>query len=46
LIWGFQAVVDRFEDMEFAEGANDFAYHPHFLLRSLKQLNIEFERKR
>ena len=46
LIWGFTAVVDRFEDMWFAEGKNDFAYHPHFLLRSLKQLHIEFEPKK
>jgi cytochrome P450 len=46
LTWGFQAVVDRFEDMDFAEGENDFAYHPHFLLRSLKQLNITFEAKK
>jgi cytochrome P450 len=46
LTWGFQAVVDRFEDMEFAPGANDFAVHPHFLLRSLKALHIEFEPKR
>ena len=45
LTWGFQAVVDRFDDMHFAVGANDFAYHPHFLLRSLKQLNINFEAK-
>lgn len=42
LIWGFTAVVERFEDMWFAEGKNDFSYHPHFLLRSLKQLHIEF----
>lgn len=46
LIRGFTAVVDRFEDMDFAPGANDFAYHPHFLLRSLKQLNITFAAKR
>jgi cytochrome P450 len=46
LTWGFMAAVDRFEDMWFAEGANDFAYHPHFLLRSLKQLHIEFEPKK
>jgi hypothetical protein len=32
--------------MEFAEGENDFSYHPHFLLRSLKQLNITFEAKK
>ncbi len=47
LIWGFTAVVDRFEDMDFAPGKNDFSYHPHFLLRSLKELHITFEpRKR
>jgi hypothetical protein len=39
-------VVDRFEDMWFAEGKNDFTYHPHFLLRSLKELHIEIEPKR
>jgi cytochrome P450 len=47
LIWGFTAVVDRFEDMDFSPGKNDFSYHPHFLLRSLKELHIVFEpRKR
>ena len=46
LIWGFTAVVDRFEDMWFAQGKNDFSYHPHFLLRSLKELHIEFEPKK
>ena len=46
LHWGFTAVVERFEDMWFLEGENDFAYHPHFLLRSLKALNIGFEPKR
>ncbi len=46
LTWGFMAVVDRFEDMWFAEGKNDFTYHPHFLLRSLKELHIEFEPKK
>ncbi|HAU22120.1 MAG TPA: cytochrome P450, partial [Erythrobacter sp.] len=46
LTWGFTAVVDRFEDMWFAEGKNGFEYHPHFLLRSLKELYIEFEPKK
>lgn len=46
LIWGFTAVVERFEDMWFADGKNDFTYHPHFLLRSLKELHIEFEAKK
>lgn len=46
LIWGFTAVVDRFEDMWFADDKNDFAVHPHFLLRSLKELHIIFEPKK
>ncbi len=46
LIWGFTAVVERFEDMWFAEGKNSFAIHPHFLLRSLQELHIEFEPKK
>lgn len=46
LTWGFTAVVDRFEDMGFAEGKNDFAIRPHFLLRSLAALHIEFEPKK
>jgi cytochrome P450 len=46
LIWGFTAAVDRFEDMHFAERKNDFSYHPHFLLRSLKELHITFEPKK
>lgn len=47
LTWGFTAVVERFEDMWFAPDKNDFAIRPHFLLRSLAQLHIEFEpRKR
>ena len=42
LTWGFTALVDRIDDMWFAEGKNDFQVHPHFLLRSLKELHIEF----
>lgn len=46
LSWGFQAVIDNFEDMWFAEGKNEFRIRPHFLLRSLESLHIEFEAKR
>lgn len=46
LTWGFTAVIDRFEDMWFAPGKNDFAIRPHFLLRSLEALHIEFEPKK
>ena len=42
LYWGFKAALDSFDDMWFAEGKNNFEYHPHYLLRSLKELHIEF----
>lgn len=45
LYWGFKALTDRIDDMWFAEGKNDFTHHPHFLLRSLKALHIEFKKK-
>jgi hypothetical protein len=43
LWWGFKAVTDRFKSMKFSEGKNDFQHHPHYLLRALKELHIEFE---
>ncbi len=46
LIWAFTALAERIDDMWFAEGKNDFTYHPHFLLRSLKALHIEFAPRR
>ena len=46
LTWGFTAVCDRFEDMGFAEAKNDLAIRPHFLLRSMATLDIEFEPKK
>jgi len=42
LYWGFKAALDLFDEVRFSEGKNDFAYHPHYLLRSLKELHIEF----
>ena len=42
LHWTFQALVERIDEMWFAEGKNDFSYHPHYLLRALKALHIEF----
>lgn len=45
LIWSFTALVEKVDDMWFAEGKNDFSYHPHYLLRSLKELHIEFKRR-
>ena len=42
LFWSFTALLDRVDEMWFAEGKNTFEYHPHYLLRSLKELHIEF----
>ena len=42
LYWGFKAALDLFDEVKFSEGKNDFSYHPHYLLRSLKELHIEF----
>ncbi len=42
LLWSFTAITEKMDELRFAEGKNDFTYHPHYLLRSLKQLHIEF----
>jgi cytochrome P450 len=42
LFWSFTALLDRVDDLWFAEGKNEFRYHPHYLLRSLQELHIEF----
>ena len=44
LIWSFTALAEKVDEMWFAEGKNSFDYHPHYLLRSLKELHIEFRR--
>ena len=43
LIWSFTALAEKVDDMWFAEDKNTFDYHPHYLLRSLKELHIEFK---
>jgi cytochrome P450 len=43
LIWSFTALTEKIDELWFAPGKNDFSYHPHYLLRSLKQLEIEFK---
>jgi cytochrome P450 len=43
LWWSFKAVTDKFKSMSFSEGKNDFKHHPHYLLRALKELHIDFE---
>ncbi len=43
LIWSFTALAEKVDDLWFAEEKNTFDYHPHYLLRSLKELHIEFK---
>ena len=42
LWWGFKVLTEEVETLNFAEDKNTFDVHPHFLLRSLKELHIEF----
>ncbi|MEM9744090.1 MAG: cytochrome P450 [Pseudomonadota bacterium] len=42
LIWSFTALLEKIDEMWFSPEKNDFSYHPHYLLRSLKRLEIEF----
>jgi cytochrome P450 len=42
LYFGFKAVTERFEDMWFIEGANDFRIVPQYFLRALEELHIGF----
>lgn len=43
LFWSFNAMLDRIEDAWFAPEQGEFTYHPHYLLRSLTALHIEFK---
>jgi len=45
LYWGFRALIDRVDDMWFAEGKNNLRHAPNFCLRALKELHIEFTKK-
>ena len=42
LWWGFKVLTEEVETLNFAEDKNTFDVHPHFLLRLLKELHIEF----
>jgi cytochrome P450 len=44
LHWGFKAMIERFDEMWFTEGKNDFRHAPNFSLRALNELHIEFKR--
>ena len=43
LIWSFTALLEKVDEMWFAEGRNDFTHHPNMLLRGLKSLHLEFD---
>jgi cytochrome P450 len=45
LYYGFKVLFERFEEMWFIEGENDFHYAPNYFLRALKHLNIGFKLK-
>lgn len=40
IIHGLRVLVDRVEDMWFAEGRNDFAIAPNYVLRALRELHV------
>jgi cytochrome P450 len=42
LWWGFRALLERVAELRFAPGRNDFRHHPHYLLRSLRELHLEW----
>ena len=45
MYWSFRALIDRVDDIRFAEGANTFEVAPNFSLRALTELHIEFDAK-
>ena len=42
LWWGFKVLAEQVDELRFAKGKNNFEIRPHYLLRSLKELYIEF----
>jgi len=45
LYWSFKAITDRIDQVRLAEGKNDLRHHPNYMLRIMKELHIEFEKK-
>lgn len=43
LFWGLKAILDSFDNIELAEGKNDFSYAPSFMLWRLNQLHITYD---
>ncbi|MCH1512176.1 MAG: cytochrome P450 [Acidimicrobiales bacterium] len=42
IFFSFKVLIERFDDMWFIEGKNDFRHHPNFCLRALRELHIGF----
>ena len=42
LLWGFKAIVERFDEIHLPEGKNNFRHIPNFWLRGMKELHVEF----
>ena len=45
LYYGFKVLFERFEEMWFIDGENDFRYNANYFLRALHHLNIGFKLK-
>ena len=42
LYWGFKAFTDHIKEVKYAPEQGELEYHPHYLLRALKSLHIEY----
>ncbi|MEM7569212.1 MAG: cytochrome P450 [Pseudomonadota bacterium] len=42
LYWGFKALLDRVAEIKYAPEQGQVDYHPHYLLRAMKSLHIQF----
>jgi hypothetical protein len=42
---GFTALIERIRAFRLAEGANDLRHNPSFIVRALKELHVEFDRR-
>jgi cytochrome P450 len=46
MLLAFRCLVDRFENLRFTPGKNNFEYIPSFALRALKELWIGYDSRR
>jgi cytochrome P450 len=45
LYWGFTALLARVDNIRLAPGRNDLKHQPNFMLRALRELHIEYDRR-